>query len=293
MWKKPLVMGITGAAAVALVGVVCASWLRHDDTLVGSGTVEARDIRIGSKVGGRIDKVLVREGDTVKTGELLITFDDRELKATLEQSQANMERMERGSRPEEIAEARAAAAQAKADLEERKNGYRREDIEAAQADLERTEADEHRTQLDYRRDQDLLQSGVISRQQYDAGEASWKVAEAQRRNAQQKLEELQRGYRPEEIASAESHYRQLQATLDKLVNGNRSEDIESARAQYAYDQSRFREASIVAPADATVEVLDIRPGDLIAPNTTIATLIESDQIYVRIYVPETKIGLVR
>ena len=49
----------------------------------------------------------------------------------------------------------------------------------------------------------------------------------------------------------------------------------------------------MAPSAATVEVLDVRPGDLIAPNTPIATLLEKDQIYVRIYIPETQIGRVR
>jgi len=49
---------------------------------------------------------------------------------------------------------------------------------------------------------------------------------------------------------------------------------------------------VLAPTAATVEVLDVRPGDLIAPNTPIATLLESDQIYVRIYVPETELNKV-
>ena len=50
---------------------------------------------------------------------------------------------------------------------------------------------------------------------------------------------------------------------------------------------------MVAPSAATVEVLDVRPGDLIPPNTPVATLLERDQIYVRIYIPETEIGHVR
>jgi multidrug resistance efflux pump len=41
-----------------------------------------------------------------------------------------------------------------------------------------------------------------------------------------------------------------------------------------------------------VEVLDVRPGDLIAPNTPVGTLLERNQLYVRIYVPETEIGRV-
>jgi multidrug resistance efflux pump len=50
---------------------------------------------------------------------------------------------------------------------------------------------------------------------------------------------------------------------------------------------------VIAPSTATVEVLDVRPGDLIAPNTPVATLLEKDQIYVRIYIPETEIGRVK
>ena len=44
---------------------------------------------------------------------------------------------------------------------------------------------------------------------------------------------------------------------------------------------------------AIVEVLDVRPGDLIAPNTPVATLLEKDQIYVRIYIPETEYGRIK
>ena len=85
---------------------VYATWFRRDNALQGSGTVEARDIRVGSKVGGRIDKVLVLEGDKVQPGQTLITFDDQELLASLNQSRAAAEKAQRGYRPEEIAEAR-------------------------------------------------------------------------------------------------------------------------------------------------------------------------------------------
>jgi multidrug resistance efflux pump len=50
---------------------------------------------------------------------------------------------------------------------------------------------------------------------------------------------------------------------------------------------------VLSPSDATVEVLDVRPGDLIAPNNPIATLLERNEIYVRIYIPETEIYRVR
>ncbi|HLZ93558.1 MAG TPA: efflux RND transporter periplasmic adaptor subunit [Candidatus Acidoferrum sp.] len=292
MNRKSLIFLVIIAAALAATAYA-AGWFRHDAALQGSGTVEARDTRVGSKIGGRIDQVLVREGDRVQPGQVLITFDDKELLASLEQSRAAAEKAQRGYRPEEIAEARAAAAAAKAEYEQRKNGYRKEDTAAAQADLDRTKADETRTQLDFQRYDSLAKKDLVSKQQRDTAEAAWRVAVAMVQSAQQKLDQLQSGYRPEEVAAAAARYQQTQATLEKLERGNRREDVDSAKAALSYDEARYRERQVIAPSAATVEVLDVRPGDLVAPNTPVATLLEADQIYVRIYIPETEIGHVK
>src|SRR5215471_19657312 len=149
---KTRILLVIAIAAVVAVGLgLREGWFHRETGLHGSGTVEARDIRVGSKVGGRIEKVLVREGDTVKAGQVLITFDDKELAAALDQSKAAAEKAARGYRPEEIAEAKAAVEEAKAEYEQRKNGYRAEDISAAKADLERAKADAARAKLDYDR----------------------------------------------------------------------------------------------------------------------------------------------
>ncbi len=288
--NRKLILILVAAVAVLAATGLYAGWFHRDTSLEGSGTVEARNIRVGSKIGGRIDKVLVREGDPVQPGQILMTFDDKELQASLEQSRANAEKARRGYRPEGIDEARAVAAQAKADFELKRNGYRQEDIAA---ELDRAKADEIRTHLDFDRYEALAKKDLVSKQQRDTAEANWRMAVAQQQSARHKLDELQRGYRPEEIASAEAHYHQAQASLEKLERGNRREDVELAKAAYAYDQARFRERQVTAPSAATVEVLDVRPGDLIAPNTPVATLLEKDQIYVRIYIPETEIGGVK
>ena len=284
---------ILAVAAVVAATALYASWFHRDTALVGSGTVEARNIRVGSKVGGRIDKVLVREGDAVEPDQILLSFDDQELRAALAQSRATAQKAERGYRPEEIAEARAAAEQAKADYQLRKNGYRKEDIDAAQDDLERAKADETRTRLDFERYDSLAKKDLVSKQQRDTSEANWKMALAQREMTQHKYEQMRRGYRAEEIASAEARYLQAQANFEKMEHGNRREDVEQAKAAYAYDVARFRERQVVAPSAAIVEVLDVRPGDLIAPNTPVATLLERNQIYVRIYIPETEFGRIK
>src|ERR1700751_2191069 len=116
--KRKILIPLLALAGLAALGVYSMGWLHQDTSLEGSGTVEARNIRVGSKVGGRIDKVLVREGEKVQSGQVLVTFDDRELRAELDQTRAAAQKARRGYRPEEIAEARAAAAEAKAEYEQ-------------------------------------------------------------------------------------------------------------------------------------------------------------------------------
>lgn len=115
------------AVIALLLGVAAYLWASgRPKPLIASGTVEAHNIRVGSKVGGRLDKVLVREGDSVEPGQLLVTFDDKELKANLDASRANLEKLEHGYRVEEIQQARDQAAQARADYLLKKRGYRQE-----------------------------------------------------------------------------------------------------------------------------------------------------------------------
>ena len=246
---------------------------------------------MGSKVGGRIDKVLVREGDTVKAGQVLITFDDKELAAALDQSKAAAEKAARGYRPEEIAEAKAAAGRGEGGIRATtrmatvaRTSRRRKRISIARRPTQRARS-WITTGTKRCRKKDL-----VSKQQRDGAEATWRMADAAQANAQHKLDELKHGYRPEEIASAQARYEQAQATYAKFLRGNRREDVDSRRLSFSFDEARFREREVVAPSDSTVEVLDVRPGDLIAPNTPVATLLERDQIYIRIYIPETEIG---
>src|SRR6478735_2975473 len=107
-----------------------------------SGTVEARTISVGSRVGGRIAKVLVHEGDAVQPGQALIQLEPGDLEAQLLQAnaqqmsaQAVLDKLRRGARPEELAQAQARAATARAALQQAMAGARPEQIQAAQSRL--------------------------------------------------------------------------------------------------------------------------------------------------------------
>jgi multidrug resistance efflux pump len=291
MKAKGRILVLAGVALLVIVAIYAVA-SRTPQALQGSGTIEARNIRVGSKVGGRIAAVHVREGDHVEGGQVLVTFEDQELLAGLEQARATLEKLERGFRPEEVAEARAAAAQAAALHHERAAGNRQEHIAAAHADVERARAEALRARQTYERVTNLAHAEVFSKQQRDDATGAHHAAEAALAAAEERFAELQRGFRPEQIQAAEAAWKQAEARKQLMERGYRAEDVAVARAALREAETRYRERQVLAPAAATVEVLDIRPGDLVTANTAVATLLERDQVFVRIYIPETEIGRV-
>jgi HlyD family secretion protein len=272
-----------------------------------SGTVEARTIAVGSRTGGRVKDVLVREGDQVAAGQPLLVLEPGDLDATrlmmqaqLEQAQANLEKLEKGSRPEEIEEARAKATTAVAALREAKHGARSEQIQGARARLIALQVAVDKAQLDDDRARKLVQSGAVSQSEQDNADSALRGALAQRDNAKESLNELENGEREEDVAQAAARAQEAQASARLVIAGTRVEDLKAARAtvdsfaaQVEQIKIKVDELVVKSPRPARVESLDLRPGDIVAPNATAATLLEDDQLYVRIYVPETLIGRIR
>jgi HlyD family secretion protein len=272
-----------------------------------SGTVEARDITVGSRTGGRVREVLVQEGDRVKLGQPLIALEPGDLEAQKAQAEgelaeavANQTKVEAGSRPEEIAEANARASEATAALSEAQKGARAEDIAQAQARLESAQASVDKAEADARRGRALVASGAISKAEAEDDEIALRTAMAQRDAQKQALDALLHGTRVEDVLQAAARASQARAAASLLKAGSRVEDVQVARAQVTAAkgkldkiESDISELTIRSPRAARVESLDLRPGDILGPNAPAATLLEEDQLYVRIYVPETRIGLVR
>ena len=277
------------------------------DKLVLSGTIEADEIHVGSKVGGRIAAVLVKEGQEVRQGEPLIRFDRYDLDAkradavaAVAQANANLQKTLNWSRPEEVAAARAQAEAAWMSYQEALNGPRREEIEAARADLAAAEADYEVARVTLERTARLVSNGVQSQQEYDNAKSAYDRAGARREAARQKLQLLLAGTRQEEIARADRQFKQAAANRKLVERGARKEDIDTAKAQLERARAtlsqieiQLEELEVKAPADAFVEVLQVRPGELITPNSPVATLVEVDRLWVRVYVPEPEKGNVQ
>ncbi|MBI4446400.1 MAG: efflux RND transporter periplasmic adaptor subunit [Acidobacteria bacterium] len=302
-WAATLIL-ILLVAGVALFFYIPS---RDHQTLVFSGTVEAEEVALGSRVGGRISEVLVQEGQLASQGELLVRLDAYDLPARKEQAfamlreaMAQLDKLRRGFRPEEIAQARAAADAARARLELLQSGARSEEIERAHAELEAARANTRNAQVVYQRLSALLEKGVVSRQMVDDARTGLERAQSQEQALEENLNLLLAGNRAEEIRAAESQAAEAEARLRLVQAGFRREDIdaaaanvEQARAQLQAIEAQLSETEIRAPAAGVVESLSVRPGDLAAAHASIITLLEPDQVYVKVYVPESHLALLR
>jgi multidrug resistance efflux pump len=272
-----------------------------------SGTVEARVITVGSRTGGRIKEILVHEGEHVEAGKVLVQLEPGDLDAqrlgaqgALDQVKAALEKVKAGARPEEIEQAKARATTATAALQEARAGSRNEEVAAANARLVAAQVAVDKAQLDSDRSHKLVESGAISRAEVDITDSALKGATAQRDAQKQVLDQLQNGVRREQIAQASARAQEAQASSRLVQAGSRVEDIRAAEGAVVVAEGRLAsiqvlidELAIKAPRAALVETLDLRPGDILGPNAAAATLLEDDQLYVRIYVPETRIGRIK
>lgn len=229
---------------VLIVGIF--AWLvikghRGGPENVYSGTIEVRDASVGSLLGGRVTEVLVEEGDSVRSGQVLVRFDRYLLDPQVKEQQSRV-------------------AQMRANLERLMTGPRREEVERARITWEHDEKERVRQDT-------LLKQGVTAQASYDA-------AAARAQSSYQAYEELRRGSRNEDVAQA-------RAQLEAEENG-------LAMLQRQIDESEVR-----APADGIVQTMDLRPGDLIAANQPVAVILEPDELWVRVFVPETSLGRVK
>jgi multidrug resistance efflux pump len=231
------------SAVVLLALAATGFWAyrsRRQPGLVLSGAIEARDVQVGSLLGGRVAAVHVDEGASVSAGQPLVTFETDLVDA-------------------QVGEQEAVVAQASAALARVLKGPRSEERARAKAEWQNAE-------LERRRLEGLRAEGVVARQAYDDAATRAEVAH-------KAFEELEHGSRPEDIAGA-------RAALDR----------EEQRLRYLRRQRE--EAVVKAPAGGVIQSLDLRPGDLVPANRAVASILEPSQLWVRVYVPEPRLGLV-
>ena len=306
--KKGIVVGCVLIGAV-LLGTGYALWnmVGAKGTIVISGIVEADDIHVGSKVGGRVLKVVARRGQTVKAGEVLVLLEPRDLDASLAEAQAVMRQAQAklallaaGYRDEEIEQAEAAMKQSQAELSQLVAGPRQQEIDQARADWLAAKAQAENSRKLQRRMEELSKRDLIAKQDFDDAQAKAEEAEQKMQSARERHDLALAGTRTEEIERARQRLAETEAKLRQLRRGFRKEEVaqakaevEAARARVELIHSQLDETVIKAPVDAVVEVLDLEPGDLVGAGKPMATLLRTSSLWVRGYLPEAKLGFVK
>jgi HlyD family secretion protein len=223
--------------------------------VVGSGTIEVREIDVGPQIPARVVRVFVDEGEAVSMGDTLVALRQSTTKADLAGN-----------------EARVRAAEAS--LEEALAGPRRPEIERAEADLRQAEAEAARAERDDERMKPLGANGTVSRQSADAAEADAKTAAARRDAARQALALLREGTRPERVRAARA-------------------ELATAQAALAGTEAVAQDLVLIAPVAGVVLSRNSEPGEMLAVGQPAVTLGESADPFIWVYVPTRNLPRVR
>ena len=226
-----------GVVALSLLAAGCSVGDASRQRRV-SGTIETDEVRVASRYGGRVEKLLAQEGDALKAGQRIAELEAAELKAKRDQLAAQLAELEAGPRKEEI--------------------------DAAKHDWEALVAAFDQARVDAKRADELFAQKTISATEHDQAATRASTLE-------------------KNVAAAKSRY-------DLLLAGTRAERLAQARAQLAEIDSQLREMTVAAPSDSVLEVLSVKVGDVLAPNQDIATLLLTNHLWVRVYVPEPWLG---
>ena len=275
---------------------------RRTGPLKVSGFVESDEIRVGSRVGGRVKAIHVEEGDAARKGQPLVELEPFQLleqltqaRAQLAQAEADALRLEDGYLPEETGQSKAKLDQLAAARDRLADGE--EDIAAAQANLELAQAQLQLAKLKYDRTETLFAKNSSSQQDMDQAISELRVARATERVRQEELAKLKRS-RPSDIKEAEARVEEARQEWLLRKGGYRQEDrarakaaVDAARAAVAAIEKQVEELTIRAPADGSIEAVDLRPGDLVGANTAAVSMIEKGRLWVRSYVPESHLNI--
>jgi HlyD family secretion protein len=178
---------LLGILVLAIIAFGCE---RKNQRPTVSGTIETDEVRVASRYGGRVQKILIQEGQAVKAGDPLVELDAAELSSRREQAAAQLAEMEAGPRKEEI--------------------------EAAKHDWEALQAEASQATADARRAEELLAAKTISPTEQEQALTRARTLEKNVAASKSRYDLLLAGTRPERIAHARAQLAEIDAQLKEM-----------------------------------------------------------------------------
>lgn len=238
---------ITALAAIVVLGY--GVWrASQPPPLVFQGQMEARETDIAPKVTARIAQVLVKEGDVISAGTLLMRTDSPEVTAKLAQATAAQQ-----------------AAQAVADKAQ--NGARPQEVEMARLQWQRAQAAADLAQVSFKRVDGLARDGLVAAQKRDEAEANFKASRDQALTAKAQYDMARTGARPEDKAAANAQARQVAGVVA---------EVEAARA----------ETELKSPVAGEVAKVLAKVGELSPQGVAVVTVVDLKDQFVVLNVRE-------
>jgi multidrug resistance efflux pump len=271
---------VTLAIIVALGALVYGFTRPRSTVLVLTGIVTTNDVVVAPQVAGRVDSLLVTEGDSVVPNQLVAVISPGELAA----DRAYFEHSAEGF----ASQVKESEATLRYQQRETTNQIRQAEamLASAEAQLAEAVAAAEDARLSFERQQPLAQRGATSAQDLDHARTSYDAAKA-RVDALERQVEAQRAA----LALVRANAEQVTAKRSALLNSR--EQRAAAQAQMAKASVRLGYTEVHAPIAGIVDVRAARPGEVVNAGQAILTLINPDDLWVRADVEETYIDRIR
>lgn len=317
--KKKLIPVLAAAAVIAAVVVWRAVRERElASELRLSGNIELTEVQLSFKLPGRLEELLVDEGDMVQAGQVVARQDTAELERAreresaaalaaeraVEQTRAALEYQERALEQEKALR-RAELAAAERRLEELRTGSRRQEIEAARAALREAEAQYALARRDWERAQTLYKNEDISTAQFEQFRTRHEAAGAALERAREQASLVEEGPRKEQVEQQAAAVERARAALRLAEAGAlelerrrkelamRMAEAERARAQLAVIEVQLSERVLKSPVAGVVLSKNAERGEVLAGGAAVVTVGDLAKPWLRGYIGERYLGRVK
>ncbi|MBI5057630.1 MAG: HlyD family secretion protein [Nitrospirae bacterium] len=258
-----------------IAGIFIYSLLKEKplEKIVTTGIVEGTEVNLASKISGRISEICCREGDAVQKDAVVISLVSDDLKAAVEQAIASLERAK--------ADERSAAAMIESS---------RADLNAAKADVKNREADveKSKVQMDDAKKQmermtSLFEENLASQADEDRVVTAYGSSRA--------AYESSRAGHEASLSRVEQSLSQINYSQTLLSSAKAR--LKEAEAALSIQKARLDDTAIKTPISGTVVFKAMEAGEFASPGITVLTIVDMQNLWVRIDVEENLIGHIR
>ena len=310
-------LAIAGVAVLALIIGVWA-WIGAGRESTDDAQIDGRITPIGAKVGGAVMEVNVRDNQVVQAGDVLVRLDPREYQIAVDRAEAELADAEANARAAtvgvpiasaetsgDVASAEGAVGRTTGAVEaaERQVEAANAGLNAARARARERQADADRAARDLDRLEGLIVKKEISRQQYEAAEATATAALAARDAAEAAAVEAEVAVRVAESRLVQARGSAAEAAADLASSRTAPEQMEVTRALAAGAEARVRQAKAAlaqaqlnleftvrtAPTDGILSKKAVEVGQIVQPGQPLMAIVSLDEVWVTANFKETQL----